>query len=103
VFRDQDEAVAATRALCGYRLVNWGRAKPADLFAPPVQYTLEESTTGFGATLLSAKATDRARRTARRLRAKIHCVEVRLISSEARWQTHRVRDDLRGVAAQTVE
>jgi hypothetical protein len=29
----KDEAVAATRALCGYRLVNWGKAKPADLAA----------------------------------------------------------------------
>lgn len=29
----KDEAVAATRALCGYRLVNWGSAKPADLAA----------------------------------------------------------------------
>ncbi len=27
------EAVAATRALCGYRLVNWGSAKPAELAA----------------------------------------------------------------------
>ena len=29
----KDEAVAATRALCGYRLVNWGNAKPAELAA----------------------------------------------------------------------
>lgn len=29
----KDEAVAATRALCGYRLVNWGGAKPAELAA----------------------------------------------------------------------
>jgi hypothetical protein len=29
----KDEAVAATRALCGYRLVNWGSAKPAELAA----------------------------------------------------------------------
>ena len=29
----KEEAVAATRALCGYRLVNWGKAKPADLAA----------------------------------------------------------------------
>lgn len=29
----KEEAVAATRALCGYRLVNWGRAKPAELAA----------------------------------------------------------------------
>lgn len=29
----KDEAVAATRALCGYRLVNWGSAKPSDLAA----------------------------------------------------------------------
>jgi hypothetical protein len=29
----KDEAVAATRALCGYRLVNWGKARPADLAA----------------------------------------------------------------------
>jgi len=29
----KEEAVAATRALCGYRLVNWGNAKPADLAA----------------------------------------------------------------------
>ena len=29
----KDEAVAATRALCGYRLVNWGSAKHADLVA----------------------------------------------------------------------
>lgn len=29
----KEEAVAATRALCGYRLVNWGKAKPADLSA----------------------------------------------------------------------
>ena len=27
------EAVAATRALCGYRLINWGSAKHADLVA----------------------------------------------------------------------
>jgi len=30
---NKDEAVAATRALCGYRLVNWGTAKPAELAA----------------------------------------------------------------------
>lgn len=30
---NKDEAVAATRALCGYRLVNWGSAKPAELVA----------------------------------------------------------------------
>lgn len=30
---NKEEAVAATRALCGYRLVNWGRAKPAELAA----------------------------------------------------------------------
>ena len=30
---NKDEAVAATRALCGYRLVNWGNAKPAELAA----------------------------------------------------------------------
>ena len=29
----KEEAVAATRALCGYRLVNWGSAKPAELAA----------------------------------------------------------------------
>lgn len=29
----KDEAVAATRALCGYRLVNWGKPKPADIAA----------------------------------------------------------------------
>ena len=29
----KDEAVAATRALCGYRLVNWGDPKPAELAA----------------------------------------------------------------------
>jgi len=29
----KEEAVAATRALCGYRLVNWGNAKPAELAA----------------------------------------------------------------------
>lgn len=29
----KDEAVAATRALCGYRLVNWGSPKPAELAA----------------------------------------------------------------------
>ena len=29
----REEAVAATRALCGYRLVNWGSAKPAELAA----------------------------------------------------------------------
>jgi hypothetical protein len=29
----KEEAVAATRGLCGYRLVNWGSAKPADLAA----------------------------------------------------------------------
>lgn len=29
----KDEAVAATRALCGYRLVNWGNPKPAELAA----------------------------------------------------------------------
>jgi hypothetical protein len=29
----KDEAVAATRALCGYRLVNWGSAKAAELAA----------------------------------------------------------------------
>lgn len=29
----KDEAVAATRALCGYRLINWGRPKRADLAA----------------------------------------------------------------------
>lgn len=29
----KDEAVAATRALCGYRLVNWGSATPAELEA----------------------------------------------------------------------
>ena len=29
----KDEAVAATRALCGYRLINWGSAKHADLVA----------------------------------------------------------------------
>jgi hypothetical protein len=29
----KDEAVAATRALCGYRLVNWGNARPAELAA----------------------------------------------------------------------
>jgi hypothetical protein len=27
---NKEEAVAATRALCGYRLVNWGRATPAE-------------------------------------------------------------------------
>jgi len=30
---NKEEAVAATRALCGYRLVNWGTAKPAELAA----------------------------------------------------------------------
>lgn len=30
---DKEEAVAATRALCGYRLVNWGSATPAELAA----------------------------------------------------------------------
>jgi hypothetical protein len=30
---NKEEAVAATRALCGYRLVNWGSAKPAELTA----------------------------------------------------------------------
>jgi hypothetical protein len=30
---NKEEAVAATRALCGYRLVNWGSAKPAELVA----------------------------------------------------------------------
>src|SRR6185503_1778117 len=30
---NKEEAVAATRALCGYRLVNWGSAKPAELAA----------------------------------------------------------------------
>jgi hypothetical protein len=30
---NKDDAVAATRALCGYRLVNWGNAKPAELAA----------------------------------------------------------------------
>ena len=30
---NKEEAVAATRALCGYRLVNWGSAKPAELLA----------------------------------------------------------------------
>lgn len=30
---NKDEAVTATRALCGYRLVNWGSAKPAELVA----------------------------------------------------------------------
>jgi hypothetical protein len=30
---NKDEAVAATRALCGFRLVNWGTAKPAELAA----------------------------------------------------------------------
>jgi hypothetical protein len=29
----KDEAVAATRALCGYRLVNWGSATPSELRA----------------------------------------------------------------------
>ena len=29
----KEEAVAATRALCGYRLVNWGSATPAELAA----------------------------------------------------------------------
>lgn len=29
----KEEAVAATRALCGYRVVNWGSAKAADLAA----------------------------------------------------------------------
>ena len=29
----KDEAVAATRALCGYRLVNWGSAKSTELAA----------------------------------------------------------------------
>ena len=29
----KEEAVAATRALCGFRLVNWGSAKPAELAA----------------------------------------------------------------------
>lgn len=29
----KDEAVAATRGLCGYRLINWGNAKHADLVA----------------------------------------------------------------------
>lgn len=29
----KDEAVAATRALCGYRLINWGNAKHADVVA----------------------------------------------------------------------
>ena len=29
----KDEAVAATRALCGYRLVNWGDPKPDELAA----------------------------------------------------------------------
>ena len=29
----KEEAVAATRALCGYRLVNWGNATPAELAA----------------------------------------------------------------------
>jgi len=29
----KEEAVFATRALCGYRLVNWGSAKPAELAA----------------------------------------------------------------------
>ena len=30
---NKEEAVAATRALCGYRLVNWGSAKAAELAA----------------------------------------------------------------------
>jgi hypothetical protein len=30
---NKEEAVSATRALCGYRLVNWGSAKPAELAA----------------------------------------------------------------------
>jgi hypothetical protein len=30
---NKEEAVAATRALCGYRLVNWGTGKPAELAA----------------------------------------------------------------------
>ena len=29
----KDEAVAATRALCGYRMVNWGNPKPDDVVA----------------------------------------------------------------------
>lgn len=29
----KEEAVAATRALCGYRLINWGNPKPAELAA----------------------------------------------------------------------
>ena len=30
---NKEEAVAATSALCGYRLVNWGSAKSAELAA----------------------------------------------------------------------
>jgi hypothetical protein len=98
----KDEAVAATRALCGYRLVNWGPAKPADLVAAGavhaggVDYWIRRvSTVGQGHGSRSPGGSPAAR--------QIHCVEIRLTSSEARWQTHRVRDALRGVAAETVE
>jgi hypothetical protein len=35
---NKEEAVAATRALCGYRLVNWGTAKPAELAAAGAEH-----------------------------------------------------------------